>query len=65
MLRHGTIQSIDSVSKIGVIVDANLQDIEFILPDEPKFHPGMKVVFVITYSPSGGLIASEVTKDEA
>ncbi|WP_316850530.1 hypothetical protein [Pedobacter agri] len=64
MIRHGTIQSIDPVNEVGVILDSNLQDIEFILPVEPKFLAGMKVVFVIIKSPVGGLIASEVTKDE-
>lgn len=64
MIRHGTIQSIDPVNKTGRIVDTNLQDIEFILPDGPRFCPGMEVVFIIVKSPSMGLIASQVAKDE-
>ncbi|WP_162799952.1 hypothetical protein [Pedobacter jeongneungensis] len=45
-------------------MDSNLQDIEFILPDEHEFYPGMDVVFVIIInSQSGGLIASGVARD--
>ncbi|RZK40588.1 MAG: hypothetical protein EOO90_14500 [Pedobacter sp.] len=63
MIRHGTIQSIDPVNNTGVIMDSNLQDIEFILPDEPEFSPGMDVVFIIINSQSGGLIASGVARE--
>jgi len=62
MIRYGTIETVDIERRTGIIMDSNMQDIEFILPDGPQnFHPGMHVVFEIVFL-KAGLRATDVSE---